>query len=1310
MSQMIENSYRASRVTVLLGVLVSVLFVYATPARATMVHKLLTSFGSEGSGAGQFKAPAGVAVNGSSGLSPAAGDVYVVDTGNHRVERFSASGVYLGQFDGSGTFEVEGKVESGTAAPTGVMSTPLEVAVDNSGNGLDPSKEDVYVVDQSHGVIDKFTATGEYVGQITGSEAASGPFEGGEGSNRSIKGVAVAPSGAVWVSIKNGPLYEFSGGLENRLVAEVKTKFEKATAGIGVDAENVYFSRNNGFFVKVNDAGETLVNPFGGAGNSYRVAVDPAGREVYLDTRVSIEAFDPAGSPIESSQSGAKAPSFGAGLFTFSAGVGVNPGNGTVYATDQSMGKVFVFEGIILPSVTLSPVSDQQPRSLTLNGIVNPEGRPVTKCVFEYATANEYNASETYGSSAPCTPASLGSGSSPVSVSAHLAGLAAETEYDYRLVAESAAGVPIQTSNESVFTGPRLSGAFAGSVSPGSTAGSASVTVNAMLDPNGADTHYYVQYGTSLAYGSYAPVDPPGVDAGSIAGAQPVSVHIGGLQAGTAYHYRFLVVQAGETFGENGPDLMFRTPRTGEAQGVADGRAWELVSPADKKGAYIAPAEAGGAVQAAQDGSGVAYVSQGSHVGEGPAGHNSYTPDLSVRRNGVWQTIDLTLPARLPEDGEAAVGISSHRFEYTVFSPDLSLALIEPQVGGTPPLAPGVTERTLYLRNDGSGAFTPLVTPANVFPPGRNIEEPAPDTNFEMHVLAASPDLKHVVFKSTLALTEDAIQEETLEKHVPNKIQWNLYEWSEGHLQLVNVLPDGSAAHGEFPKYPQVRLAGMVDINGLGLGGAQRELSADGRWVAWTWGEPYQGEEAARYRGLFVRDTVEGVTLRVGGPKAFYQTMSSDGSRVFYLENGDLYVFDTGTLETADLTGAHGAGESGEVQEAVSDVSEDGKYVYFVAKHVLAVGAVDGEYNLYLAHEAGGEWTIVHVATLAERDKPSWYASEFFAPFPAGIASRVSTVGRYLVFMSERPLTGYDNTDAVSGEADEEVFVYDAVRDHLACVTCDPTGARPRGVLDAPASELLADRHGVWTQKRSVEGDVHWDHWLAGNVPGWTDRAAEPAMYQPRYLLDDGRVFFNSPVGLVPGDTNGLEDVYEFEPAGVGGCVVGGPGYSDVTDGCVGLISSGTSSGESVFYDASESGNDVFFATASKLVGEDYDKGYDLYDAHVCTSVVPCVPEVVGSPPCSSGDSCKGAPGPQPTIFGEAPSATFSGVGNVSSSPPAGGVKARPLTSAQKKARALRACHKKRGRPRRACERLVRKRFASKGAHKANSKRKGGGR
>jgi hypothetical protein len=275
---------------------------------------------------------------------------------------------------------------------------------------------------------------------------------------------------------------------------------------------------------------------------------------------------------------------------------------------------------------------------------------------------------------------------------------------------------------------------------------------------------------------------------------------------------------------------------------------------------------------------------------------------------------------------------------------------------------------------------------------------------------------------------------------------------------------------------------------------------------------------------------------------------------------------------------------------------------------------------------------------LSSKDEPDWYTTQFGgSPLQENIGSRVSPGGRYLAFMSERPLTGYDNTDAVSGQPDEEVYLYDAVTDRLVCASCNPTGARPVGVLDN--DKLLADEWGLWGENRGSGSPAHW---LAGNIPGWTTW-----QHQSRYLSDSGRLFFTSPDALVPGDTNGLEDVYEYEPAGVGGCSAGSATFGQRSGGCVGLISSGTSSAESAFMDASETGNDVFFVTTSRLVGEDYDTTYDVYDAHVCSASLPCMSGPVSPPPCTSGDACKAAPSPQPEIFGPAPSATFSGTGNV---------------------------------------------------------------
>jgi hypothetical protein len=138
--------------------------------------------------------------------------------------------------------------------------------------------------------------------------------------------------------------------------------------------------------------------------------------------------------------------------------------------------------------------------------------------------------------------------------------------------------------------------------------------------------------------------------------------------------------------------------------------------------------------------------------------------------------------------------------------------------------------------------------------------------------------------------------------------------------------------------------------------------------------------------------------------------------------------------------------------------------------------------------------------------------------------------------------------------------------------------------------------------------------------------------------------------GLVSQDSNGTLDVYEYEPPGVGGCTESAGTFSPRSDGCVGLISSGTASTESVFLDASENGDDVFFLTTAQLSKRDTDTTYDVYDARVGGGE----PEPVAPVECQ-GDACQG--------FVEAPSdltpgsLIFSGPGNLT---PLAPVSAKP--------------------------------------------------
>jgi hypothetical protein len=96
-----------------------------------------------------------------------------------------------------------------------------------------------------------------------------------------------------------------------------------------------------------------------------------------------------------------------------------------------------------------------------------------------------------------------------------------------------------------------------------------------------------------------------------------------------------------------------------------------------------------------------------------------------------------------------------------------------------------------------------------------------------------------------------------------------------------------------------------------------------------------------------------------------------------------------------------------------------------------------------------------------------------------------------------------------------------------------------------------------------------------------------PAAGRSRVSKDGNRLFFNSSAGLRPSDTNGVLDVYEWEAGGIGSCSSSG--------GCLALISSGRLQPAGLV-DASDSGDDVFFATAASLLPSD-PGSFDIYDA-----------------------------------------------------------------------------------------------------------------
>jgi hypothetical protein len=585
----------------------------------------------------------------------------------------------------------------------------------------------------------------------------------------------------------------------------------------------------------------------------------------------------------------------------------------------------------------------------------------------------------------------------------------------------------------------------------------------------------------------------------------------------------------------------------------------------------------------------------------------------------------------------------------------------------------------------------------------------------------ATPDLSHVVFESEVALTAPLAAP-------------GLYEWESGQpLQLVSVLPAGTPA-------PAPELG---TFSGNGTPNVRHAISDSGLRTIWSEGESEPSVGVTVPEHLYMRDRKNQQTVQLdaaqgvpqpgaGEAEVRFQTASRDASVVLFTDTARLTkesklapqagvpgnpadLYECAMVEAAgkltcnlkDLTVDQTAGEAAEVLNLVPGASEDGSVVYFVANGVLASGATPGHCkdagdegepappgstcNLYVHGpdpQHPGQFKTTFVAALSAEDEPDWGSSNGNESNLAYVTSRVSPNGRYLAFMSDRSLTGYNNTDANSGKRDEEVYVYDSTARRLVCASCNPTGAPPVGVFDTQTSGeglgLVVDRPEIWK-----------DRWLAGSIPGWTTLELRRGIYQSRYLSDAGRLFFNSADSLVPQDTNRKEDVYEYEPAGQGTCTL--------TSGCVALISSGTSAQESAFLDASTSGNDVFFLTAQQLVAQDHDTNFDVYDARVCSEASPCLTSPAASPrPCESSESCKPASSSQPPPIVPSGTAALSGAGNTISPLSTQGAlpfkhtMTKGLTRAQRLALALKACRKQPKRKRPACNSRARRAYGPK--------------
>jgi DNA-binding beta-propeller fold protein YncE len=1270
---------------------------------------LPTSFGerNEEGGAGQFFEPRGVAVDQTSG------NAYLADTGDNRVDEFGPEGEFVrawgwGVTNGASEFQTcttacrPGLTGSGVGQFSGVQG----VAVD--GNG------DVYVVDSENHRVEKFgpdgkfllmfgkgvnvTSTGDVCEGKPGEECGPGQQGLEPGELFFSPSIAVDPSGTVYVG-DYGRVEEFSEAGE--FVGQFPVAEGVPVGSLAANAsKEVYLVYLTGFGVTGVHRYDTFGNETGDSldaeGSPQAVTLGRNG-EVFVDNG-SDEAPEPH--LFEYDSAGNELASFDSGREGGSRGIAFRNAVDRVY--------VLSMEAVHLlappapgPVVAGESVSELLPGSATLDALVNPEGNE-TSYRFEYGTSEAY-ANSTQTSVLSGAPFEDQHAAAPVT------GLQPSTLYHFRVVASDSLGRTTFGQDEEFTTPPPvlIDSESVSQVTP------ESAQLHVTLNPQGSATEYSFEYGLTSAYGERAPV--PDASAGEGIGDVSPSVAVEHLTPGSVYHYR---VVAHNVFGTvSGPDQTFTTQTANAPISLADHRRWEMVSPPEKSGVSLeALPEEGGLTESSESGDALTYIARGALNQEAPGSRSAAFSQLLARRGAAgWSTQDITTP----HDQTAGL-LASERAEYRSFSPDLSTGVVEPE--GATRLSPAASERTPYRREQ-DGEYVPLVTASNV-PAGTKFggeEIRAEHFARGVEVAGASPDAGAVAIAAPLALTSDFAQPEAEGEEIRS-----LYSARNGKLSLVSWLP----GTGETPHETPAALTGLQAE--LGRSGREQiirhAISQDGNRFVYTLVGASGSQKHLFSREMSLEKSTQLDMLETGtsgpGANVLFQDASADGRVVFFTDEERLTANATGSasVSSADLyeceipevaSGVPCAprnltvplvhGERADVRGDVVGTDERGDAVYFVADGRLTSDAAHGDCgrhepaesavcNLYV-YDRGSD-SVRLVAVLSGSDAADWGETGGSSPLSSHTA-RVSPNGRYMAFMSERSLTGYDNTDASSGVPDQEVYEYDAVKGTLRCASCNPTGARPHGAFEPGGYPgLLVDRTRAFPRT-----------WLAAMVPDWTRATSFVAPYQARYLLNNGRLFFNSSDALVPQDVNGQWDVYELEPHGIGSC--------GEEAGCVAMMSSGRSTEETAFLDGSgtgpagEEGEDVFFLTEDKLSPRDIDELLDVYDAHTCSLASPCVDESVArTGSCATIESCRSSGGTHEGILVPPPTSALSGAGNVPASPakPA----AKPPTRAQKLAKALNACKKDKNKKKRAaCVKRANKLYgtAKKKAHKGAKKR-----
>jgi hypothetical protein len=837
-------------------------------------------------------------------------------------------------------------------------------------------------------------------------------------------------------------------------------------------------------------------------------------------------------------------------------------------------GGEFETEAVTPPTVSIEAPNAITATSAHLAGHLNPNGTDPT-----FDTAWHFE----------CTPKCPGLGGGTIAadeasheVAANAVGLQPNTTYHVQLVAKNVGGTSSTTAPGEAFTTEAIAPSV--EATGASHVKGDSAQINARLNPNNLPSTYYFEWGTQDCASSPCTAIPASkdADAGEGGAELTLSEELSGLSTATTYYYR-LVAQNAQGTSTTDTQAFTTAPtaagcpnevlRSGASSILPDCRAYEMVSPLDKNGGDIAAAPTKS--RTSPDGNAVVYASRAAFAGT-PGNDDKGSEYISRRLNDDWITYPIT-----PQHETLPIPSIFSGSAYTsIFSPDLSRGVFASNsriLGVTSENVANVANLYLGTQLGSSKPEMRLISDSAQPVPS---DQEGFNTGYvpAIEFADATPDFSHIIFESSNDLTSSA-----------TGMDRKVYEWTNGSLRLVGILPN--SACGTPPCFPSSAVAGagatfIPGSSSLNVNGAYTNpngvISDDGERIFFT-ADPADPTDTSSRPGGVDRGLLGDLYMQEGtastridasetnppnpSPAGWseFQWATPDGEKVFFIstrrlvdedndgEGNDLYEYDVGASGGHRLTllTPESSVPGGLVVNHVVGVSTDGEFVYFSGEEAFD--------HLYVIHND----VIRTVAQRGATEPDLWGENGII---DGGSQARVTPDGRHALFMSATDQgLGYDNhgTNCPLDQGWEQLvrhayegrcyvlYLYSYASDTLTCVSCNPSGAPPKG------NASFETRYAAVTFS--------------------TQNLSQP-------LSDDGRrVFFNSRDALVPGDTNGKIDVYEY----------------DAESGKLALISSGECDCDSYFQAASPSGDDVFIVTVEQLVAIDKDNLYDLYDVRV---------------------------------------------------------------------------------------------------------------